>query len=123
MVGFLIFAVSLGAFVQFLLSYVRSLLMACANVPLSEQTERLVQLPAEEISGGDFPRLVRLLESTCGNFVNWQELKAVRMYHSALSALKAVIPPLARWAERERRACAYFAAVALDCRLTRHNAR
>ncbi|HWQ03166.1 MAG TPA: hypothetical protein VNL38_01685 [Candidatus Nitrosotenuis sp.] len=123
MAGFLIFAISLGALAHFLFSYVRSLLSTCADVPLSEETQRLAHVDAAGICGNDFARLNELLEITEGNFVNVHELRAVRVYHALLSALFSRVPRLARWAERERRACAYFAAVALDCRLTHQQLR
>jgi hypothetical protein len=49
-------------------------------------------------------------------------LRAVSLYHSCLKtvqgALATVMPSLKSWMEQEQASCAYFAAVALDRRIS-----
>jgi hypothetical protein len=115
--GALILVLSVAAFLQFLVFYVRSLLTACDEVKLSEQAQELLQRKEAALCGDDFGHVIAALRSVSGDCVNPQEMLAVFCYQAAITAVAKAIPRLAGWVEKERRLCTHFAAVALDCRL------
>ncbi len=120
MIAGIIFALSVAALVQFFLSYCRSIVVVYSNVDLSPQARELAGLDDRPIRGDEFGRLLQLIEMCPQPGDDRTELRAVRTYYSLLNLARAVgllAPAVAAWAERERVACAYFAAVALDRRV------
>jgi hypothetical protein len=112
---------SLAAFVYFLVGYCRALVIAYAKVELSPNARTAAGLGGRELRGEDFPALllrIRLCR-TAGDD-RW-ELLAVRGYFKLVNLLTHLLhsyaPTIQAWSERERCACAHFAAVAFDRRL------
>jgi hypothetical protein len=121
----LIFVVSLVAFGQFFFFYTRSVLAASRRHVLSEHLREVVGLDPQALTADWFGRMLQLVEVCPGSGEDEMSLRAVRAYFSGLSWIRAWMPKaahgflarLGEWIERERQACAYFAAVALDQRM------
>ena len=121
MIPALILVISIATLLQFFVSYCRSLLAASSEPDLSEEVRELTGIRQRSVPAGDVPRLFILVglcpERRDGRF----EVRAVRGYFFLLSLARAVLerflPRATTWADAERSACAYFAAVALDRRI------
>ncbi len=121
----LIFVVSVVAFGQFFFFYTRSVLAASRRHVLSEHLREVVGLDPAALTGDWFGRMLQLVELCPGSGEDEMGLRAVRAYFSSLSWMRRLLPGraqgflarLGEWIERERQACAYFAAVALDQRI------
>ncbi len=88
---------------------------------LSPQTRELAGLESEVLRGDEFRRLVQLVEICPNPGDDRLEMRAMRVYYTLLGLVRVLRPvahPVVVWAERERAGCAYFAAVALDRRMT-----
>ncbi len=120
MIAVLILVFSVAALLQFFIFYCRSVVLAYATVEVSAQARELAGLVERATRGDEFPRLVQLAAMCPEPSGNRTEVLAVRAYYglvSLLSVLRPLAPALHAWVERERAACAYFAAVALDRRM------
>lgn len=120
MIKALILVVSLVTLSQFFVSYCRSLVVAYSKVELSPRARQLAELDSRDATGDEFPRLVQLVRLCPEPADDRLELRAVHAYYSLLSLMRGVLffaPPVMTWADRERAACAHFAAVALDRRV------
>ena len=120
MITAIILCLSVLALVQFCLSYCRSLVAVYSKVELSPQARELVGLESQTLGGDAFYRLIRLIELCPDQKDDRLEMCAVRAYFFLLSlgrAARLLAPASAVWAERERAACAYLVAVALDRRM------
>ena len=121
MIAALILVASLAGFLQFFISYCRSLVVAYSKVELSPQACEFAGLESEVLRGDEFRRLVRLVEICPNPRDDRLEMRAMRVYYTLLDLVRVLRPvahPVVAWAERERAGCAYFAAVALDRRMT-----
>lgn len=122
MIAALIFVISLAALLQFFVSYCRSVIAAYGKQELSEQGREVAGIKDRKVRGEDFRRLVGLVGLCPGPGNDHSDIRVVRAYYSLLRALSAasgkLAPAAAFWAERERQSCAYFAAVALDRRIS-----
>ncbi|MBZ5700661.1 MAG: hypothetical protein LAN84_02305 [Acidobacteriia bacterium] len=120
MIAAAILVLSLGALVQFFISYSRSLVAAAAAQPLSVETQEVAGI-STSARGEDFARLLQLLELCPERPHDRGEIRAVRSYFRLVSALRwslaRLLPSLQPWMEAQRAQCAYFAAVALDRRI------
>jgi hypothetical protein len=124
MVAAIILAISLAAFLQFFVSYCRSLIAAYSEVELSDQARQVTGIRDRAVSGDDFRRLLELMRLCPEMGDDSNEIGAVRTYFSLLSLARsigrAIMPAFASWTERERAGCTYFVAVALDRRIARN---
>jgi hypothetical protein len=119
-----ILVISVAAFLQFFVSYCRSLIAAYNEVELSEQARQVIGIESHAVSGDDFRRLLELVRVCPEMGDDTREIGAVRTYYSMLGAARALaqslLPSIAAWMERERAGCTYFVAVALDRRIARN---
>ena len=121
MIAALILVISVAALLQFFVSYCRSLVASCSGVDLSEDARELTGIRHRAVLAQEFPRLILLVGLCPERSDDRFDVRAVRWYYRLLSLFRAVLrspaPSVAEWAESERNACAYFAAVALDRRI------
>ncbi len=122
MIATLILVISLAALLEFFVSYCRSLIAAGSRVELSEQAREVTGIQSRAVRGEEFHRLVQLV-GLCPEPADERfGIRAVRAYYRLLSPLRAMfnrlVPSVALWAEHEREGCAYYAAVALDRRIS-----
>ncbi len=120
MIAALILVLSAAALIQFFVSYCRSLLVVYSKVELSPKARELAGIGSQGARGDQFVPVIRLVELCPDPRDDRLETHAVRIYYGLVNLLRAassLAPAMAIWAERERAACAYFAAVALDRRL------
>lgn len=115
--------VSVSAFLQFFISYCRSILASGRKVALSDRVREITGLSSDAaVIPDDFHRLLQLLHLCPERADDQTEIRAVSTYYSLLrvigKASKALLPKIAHWAEQERRNCSYFAAVVLDRRIS-----
>jgi hypothetical protein len=118
----LICAISLALMMQFFVSYCRSVIAASRKSELSERVREVAGIQDQRVRGEEFSRLIQLLHLCPGRGDDSGELRAVGMYYALLAATNKLFKPLslaiARWADAERESCSYFAAVALDRRIS-----
>jgi hypothetical protein len=123
MIAALILVVSLAALLQFFVSYCRSLIAACSGETLSSEAREVTGIADQPVRGDEFPRLLQLVRLCPESGRDRNDLRAVGAYFLMLSWLRNLVehllPAVALWAEAERQACSYFAAVALDRRISR----
>jgi len=125
MIAALIFVVSIAAFVQFFVFYSRSVIAASRKHALSENVREITGISGEVVEDLQFGRLLQLVELCPGSGSDEMSIRAVRAYFSSLGMLLALMPQMpsgmlsraAGWLKKERAACAYFAATALDQRM------
>lgn len=122
MIAALICVVSLAALLQFFASYCRSVLAATGKVELSERVREVAGVGRRSVAAGDFYRFLQLVRLCPEHEADGAELRAVGIYYSLLHVLgrlsRVLVPRVAAWAERECQSCSYFAAVALDRRIS-----
>ena len=122
MIAALICVISLAAFLQFFVSYCRSVIVASRRVALSEQVRELAGIRSYTVDGDEFHRLRQLLRLCPHRGDDRTEISAVGTYYALLSMVRnlsrTLVPRLASWIERERGNCSYFIAVALDRRIS-----
>lgn len=117
-----ILAASLAALLQFFGIYCRSLLAASVARPLSPEIQEVTGISSGTAGPEDFPRVVQLLR-LCPDFSNdRQKVGAIRNYFRMVKFLRwllsPVVPEIRPWSETQLAQCAYFAAVALDQRVS-----
>jgi hypothetical protein len=120
MIPALICVISIAAFLQFFVSYCRSILAASRKVELSARVREVTGLASQDVASDDFDRLLQLVRLCPERGDDHAEIRAVGTYYGMMNLLRRVplAPGLAAWAEQERRSCSYFAAVALDRRIS-----
>jgi hypothetical protein len=122
MIASLICVISIGALLQFFVSYCRSILASSRKFELSDRVREVTGIASHGIGADDFRRLLQLVRLCPERGDDSSEIRAVGVYYSLLAILNfimgAVTPALAAWSERERQSCSYFAAVALDRRIS-----
>lgn len=122
MMAALICVISLVAFLQFFVSYCRSILASSRKVQLSDRVCEVAGIAGKDIAAEDFQRLLQLVRLCPERGDDRTEIRAVGTYYGFLHVIGrscgAMIPSVAAWSERERQNCSYFAAVALDRRIS-----
>jgi hypothetical protein len=122
MMAALICVISVAAFLQFFVSYCRSILSSCRGVVLSDRVREVTGMAKANVAAADFDRLLQLVKLCPERGDDQTEIRAVGTYYHLLGVLGLVarpaVPRVAAWAEEERRSCSYFAAVALDRRIS-----
>lgn len=120
MMAAIIFVVSLATLLQFFVSYCRSLIAASTRQPLSMEVRDVTGICSAS-SGGDFARVMQLLQLCPEHPEDRGRIRAVGAYYGMLSfargAFVRAVPSMSAWVDRERGTCTYFAAVALDRRI------
>ena len=121
MMAALIFAISLVTLFMFFVSYCRSMMASAARKELSEEVRDVTGI-RKTASARDYARVVQILELCPERPDDRAGLRAVSFYYACLDMAKQTIsrlaPTLKAWTEREQASCAYFAAVALDRRIS-----
>lgn len=123
MIASLIFVISFAALLQFFILHCRSILAYSRRVELSDRVREVTGIAASHnVSAGDFGRLVQLVRLCPERGEDRKEIRVVGAYYSLLALLdrmtRSLIPSVAEWTENERQSCSYFAAVALDRRIS-----
>ncbi|MGH9746260.1 MAG: hypothetical protein ACRD59_09150 [Candidatus Acidiferrales bacterium] len=122
MAAALICVISIAVFLQFFVSYCRSILAVSRKVELSERVREVSGISDRSIGADDFARLVQLVRLCPERGDDQTEIRAVGTYYGLLRVIKRisafVIPRIAAWTEMERQNCSHFAAVALDRRIS-----
>jgi hypothetical protein len=112
---------SVAAFVQFFVSYCRSMVAHSITVALSDNLREFAGMQSQSVGANDFDRFRQLLRLCPDLAEGKKEVRAVGAYYSGLSmlssAFRSMVPAVAAWAERERQNCSYFVAVILDQRI------
>ena len=122
MIAFLICAVSVAALTQLMSAYCRSILSSTRRVELSERVREVAGFASDQVGAGDFGRLLQLVHLCPQQGDDHGEIRAVGVYYFTVRTLQratgSLVPPIAAWATRECERCSYFAAVALDRRIS-----
>jgi hypothetical protein len=122
MIAALICVASLGVFLQFFLVYCRSILAPSRRVALSDRVKEVTGISTQEVAPDDFHRLLQLVRLCPERGDDRSEIRAVGTYYRILAVVKRIAilagPHAADWIDHERRDCSYFAAVALDRRIS-----
>ena len=121
MMAALIFLISLVTLFMFFVSYCRSMMASAARQELSEEVRDVTGIH-EAASAQDYARVVQILELCPERPEDRTGLRAVSFYFSCLrvgkNVFSKIVPALKAWTEQEQASCAYFAAVALDRRIS-----
>ena len=122
MIAALIFVISFVALLQFFVLHCRSILAYSRRVELSDRIREVTGLTGQNVSAGDFERLLQLVRLCPERGNDRKEIRVVGAYYALLDLLerasRSLIPSIAAWTESERQGCSYFAAVALDRRIS-----
>jgi len=110
MIPALIFVIAIAGFLQFFVSYCRSLIAAYERVDLSEQAREVTGINSRHVNGQDFARLLQMVRMCPEPGDDSREIGAVRTYFRLLSVARAAVhriaPSLEQRMERERESCA-----------------
>jgi hypothetical protein len=121
MIAAVIFLISAAALLQFFFFYCRSLIAASAKQVLSAEVKDVTGIE-RTASGDDFKRVMQLLQLCPERPEDRTGVQAIGAYFSLLNILRSTVariaPSLRAWTELERGQCAYFAAVALERRIS-----
>jgi hypothetical protein len=122
MIALLICVGSIAAFTQLMGAYCRSILSSSRGVELSDRVREVAGFASNQIGAGDFGRLLQLVHLCPERGDDHGEIRAVGAYYLILQTMRratgALLPQIAGWATRECERCSYFAAVALDRRIS-----
>jgi hypothetical protein len=122
MMAAVICVMSAGASLQFFVLHCRSVLAACRKVELSARVREVTGMASANVGADDFYRLLQLVRLCPERGDDQTEIRAIGMYYDLLRLLGGIarraVPSIAAWAQEERRNCSYFAAVALDRRIS-----
>lgn len=121
MMAALVFVVSVVIFLQFFVFYCRSLIAVSSKQPLSPEVQDVTGIQ-RAASGEDFNRVMQLLHLCPERPEDRKGIQAIGAYFRMLSFLRSTIAPLVpsmkAWTESERGHCTYFAAIALERRIS-----
>ncbi len=124
MMAGIILACSVVLLLQFFVSYCRSLIAVSSKQVLSAEVKDVTGIQ-RLASGDDFKRVMQLLQllQLCPERPEDRNgVQAIGAYFSLLNFLRStlarVVPSMQSWTELERGHCAYFAAVALERRIS-----
>jgi len=116
-----IFVFSAAALLQFFISYCRSLIAASSKQVLSPEVKDVTGIH-RIASGEDFKRVMQLLQLCPESPEDRTSVQAIGAYFSLLNFVRFTVarlfPSTRAWTESERGMCAYFAAVALERRIS-----
>jgi hypothetical protein len=121
MMAGIILVCSLVLFLQFFVFYCRSLIAASSRQALSAEVKDVTGIQ-RAARGEDFQRVMQLLQLCPERPEDRNGIQAVGAYFRLLNLLKStvarMVPSMQVWTESERGQCAYFAAVALERRIS-----
>lgn len=121
MMAAIILVCSVVLFLQFFVFYCRSLIAVSAKQALSPEVQDVTGIQ-RTASGEDFKRVMQLLQLCPERPEDRNGIQAIGAYFRLLNFLRAtlarVVPSLHAWTEIERGQCTYFAAVALERRIS-----
>jgi hypothetical protein len=106
---------------QFFVSYCRSLIATSSRQVLSPEVKDVTGIQ-RAASGEDYKRVMQLLQLCPERREDRNSVQAIGAYFSLLNFLRStvarMVPSMRAWTELERAHCAYFAAVALERRIS-----
>lgn len=121
MMASIIFVCSVVLLLQFFVSYCRSLIAASSKQALSPEVQDVTGI-SRTASGEDFARVMQLLQLCPERREDRNGVQAIGAYFRLLNMLRAtvarMVPSMLTWTESERGHCTYFAAVALERRIS-----
>jgi hypothetical protein len=121
MMAGIILACSVVLLLQFFVSYCRSLIAASSRQTLSPEVQDVTGIQ-RTASGEDYTRVMQLLQLCPERPEDRNGIHAVSAYFRLLnflhSTIARMVPSMQVWTEAERGHCAYFAAVALERRIS-----
>ena len=121
MMAAVILAFSLATLLMFFVSYCRSLTAAHSGKPLSEEVRDVTGI-GTGVTSAEYTRIIQLLQLCPERPEDRAGLRAVDIYFDLLQVLQSTVarlaPSLKSWTETERQGCTYFAAVALERRIS-----
>jgi len=121
MMAAIILVCSVVLFLQFFVFYCRSLIAASSRQALSAEVKDVTGIQ-RTARGEDFQRVMQLLQLCPERPEDRNGIQAVGVYFRLLNLLKSTVarmaPSMQVWTESERGQCAYFAAVALERRIS-----
>jgi hypothetical protein len=121
MMAGIILACSVVLLLQFFVSYCRSLIAASARQTLSPEVQDVTGIQ-RIASGEDYKRVMQLLQLCPERPEDRNGIQAISAYFRLLNFLRStvarMVPTMQAWTELERGHCAYFAAVALERRIS-----
>jgi hypothetical protein len=120
MIPSLMFVLSVGALVQFAVSYCRAVLLHSSEITVSKRVQEVAGV-ADTCSPFDFDRVMQLIRFAPELRDDAGQMRAISIYYRLTRVASAVVSPLSRdasiWFESELSRCTHFATVALDRRL------
>ena len=121
MMAAFIFVVSVVIFLQFFVFYCRSLIAVSAKQPLSPEVQEVTGIQ-RAASGDDFKRVMQLLHLCPERPEDRKGIQAIGAYFHLLnfvaSTVARLVPSMKSWTDSERAHCTYFAAIALERRIS-----
>ena len=121
MMAAIILVCSAVFFLQFFVWYCRSILAVSAKQPLSPEVQDVTGIQ-RVASGTDFNRVMQLLQLCPERPEDRQGIQAIGAYFRMLSFADAtvarLVPSMKSWTDAERGHCTYFAAIALERRIS-----
>src|ERR1700683_4685977 len=90
MIAALICVVSAAIFLQFFVSYCRSILASSRNIALSDRVREVTGIADQEVGADDFNRLLQLVRLCPERGDDQSEIRAVGTYYGLLAMLNRV---------------------------------
>ena len=121
MIAAFILVVSMVIFLQFFVFYCRSLIAVSAKQALSPEVQEVTGIQ-RAASGEDFKRVMQLLHLCPERPEDRNGIQAIGTYFHLLNFLSStvarLVPSMKSWTDSERGHCTYFAAIALERRIS-----
>jgi len=121
MMAGIILVCSVVLFLQFFVFYCRSLIAVSSKQALSPEVKDVTGIQ-RTASGEDFQRVMQLLQLCPERREDRNGIQAISTYFRLLNFLRStvarLVPSMRVWTETERGQCAYYAAVALERRIS-----
>jgi hypothetical protein len=107
---------------QLIAAYCRSILASSRRVELSDRVREVGGFRGDSVTVADFGRLLQLVRLCPERGDDHGDIRAVGAYYRVLRVMNhltsSIVPRIAAWANGECERCSYFAAVALDRRIS-----
>lgn len=121
MMATIILVCSIAFLLQFFVWYCRSIIAVSAKQALSPEVQDVTGI-RRAASGEDFSRVMQLVQLCPERPEDRSGIQAVGAYFRLLGLLDStvarIVPSVKNWTKAERGQCAYFAAVALERRIS-----
>ena len=106
MIAALILVISIAAFLQFFLSYCRSLVVTYRKWELSDEARKVTGIHGQSVDPDEFGRLLELVRLCPVSGDDTTEIRSVRAYYGMLNvvrqSLRSLMPTVREWIERDR---------------------